>query len=110
MAMRLQLTDGFELLDEWAESASQAQRNVMYAALFAVGDGSAFLIYDIFGDPRDRGNFIVAVKPDLVLKVLLQRADSSFAIRYVGAPEDDCDAAAEDTLPVREQPSSSEGA
>jgi hypothetical protein len=110
MAMRLQLTDGFELLDEWAESASQAERNVMYEALFAVGDGSAFLIYDIFGDPRDRSNFIVAVKPDLVLKVLLQRTDSSFAIRYVGAPEDDRDDAAEDTTPVREQPSSPEGA
>ncbi|WP_063749458.1 DUF6235 family protein [Amycolatopsis vancoresmycina] len=111
MAMRLQLTDGFELLEEWAGSASQAERNVMYDALFAVGDGSAFLIYDIFGDPRDRSNFIVAVKPDLVLKVMLRREDSSFAIRYLGAPDDDPgDPAAGNTTPAREEPSSPEGA
>ncbi|MEV7097695.1 DUF6235 family protein [Amycolatopsis sp. NPDC051045] len=110
MAMRLQLTDGFELLEEWAESASQAERNVMYDALFAVGDGSAFLIYDIFGDPRDRSNFIVAVKPGLVLKVFLRRADSSFAIRYLGAPDGDRGDAAGTTAPAREEPSSPEGA
>ncbi|WP_329044049.1 DUF6235 family protein [Amycolatopsis sp. NBC_01488] len=110
MAMRLQLTEGFELLEEWAESASQAERNVLYEALFAVGDGSAFLIYDIFGDPRDRSNFILAVKPALVLKVLLRRADSSFAIRYIGAPDDDRVDAVEDTAPAQEQPSSPDGA
>jgi len=110
MAMRLQLTEGSELLEAWAESASQAERNVMYEALFAVGDGSAFLIYDIFGDPRDRSNFIVAVKPHLVLKVLLRRADSSFEIRYLGAPDDDFGDPAGTTAPGREEPSSSEGA
>ncbi|WP_410589837.1 DUF6235 family protein [Amycolatopsis sp. lyj-23] len=109
MAMRLQLTEGSELLEAWAESASQAERNVMYEALFAVGDGSAFLIYDIFGDPRDRSNFIVSVKPNLVLKVLLRRADSSFEIRYLGAPDDGRDDAAEAAGPAREEPSSSEG-
>jgi hypothetical protein len=102
MAMRLQLVEGFELLEEWAESVSQAERNVMYEALFAVGDGSAFLIYDIFGDPRDRGNFVVAVRPGLVLKVLLRRRDSSFAIRYLGAPEDEV--ADGDVTPVHEEP------
>ena len=44
MAMRLQLTAGVELLEDWAESATQAERNVVYEALFAVGDGSAFLV------------------------------------------------------------------
>ena len=110
MAMRLQLTDGFELLEKWAESASQAERNVMYDALFAVGDGSAFLIYDIFGDPRDRSNFIVALKPDLVLKVLLRRSDSSFAIRYLGPPDADPGDAAANPAPAREEPSSPDGA
>ncbi|MEV4054539.1 DUF6235 family protein [Amycolatopsis sp. NPDC049688] len=110
MAMRLQLTDGFELLEEWAESASQAERNVMYDALFAVGDGSAFLIYDIFGDPQDRSIFIVSVKPGLVLKVLLRREDSSFAIRYLGAPDDDRGDATGTTAPAHEEPSSPEGA
>jgi hypothetical protein len=92
MAMRLQLTAGVELLEEWAESATQAERNVVYEALFAVGDGSAFLVYDIFGDPRDPGNFIVMVRPKLILKVMVQRAESAFEIRYVGVLQDDADA------------------
>jgi hypothetical protein len=94
MAMRLQLTAGLEVLESWAETASQAERNVVYEALFAVGDGSAFLVYDIFGDPRDPGNFLVMVKSGLVMKVMVQRADSAFEIRYVGAVEDEVDAAA----------------
>jgi hypothetical protein len=89
MAVRLQLTAGVELLDTWADSAPQAERNVVYEALFAIGDGSAFLVYDIFGDPRDPGNFLVMVKPGLVVKIMVQRAHSSFEIRYVGAMDDD---------------------
>jgi hypothetical protein len=103
MAMRLQLTAGDELLEEWAESASQAERNVVYEALFAIGDGSAFLVYDIFGDPRDPGNFLIMVKPGLVLKVNVQRADSTFEIRYIGAVEDEADKAS-----ARSEPSGPE--
>jgi hypothetical protein len=87
MAMRLQLTAGMDVLDEWAETATQAERNHVYEALFALGDGSAFIVYDIFGDPRDPGNFIVMVKPGLVLKVMVQRSDCAFEIRHVGALE-----------------------
>lgn len=101
MAMRLQLTEGVELLEEWAETATQAARNVVYEALFAVGDGSAFLVYDIFGDPHDPGNFVVVVKPNLALKVTVRRAESTFAIRHVGALPDE--AAAEP------EPSNSDG-
>ncbi|ADJ48579.1 hypothetical protein AMES_6753 [Amycolatopsis mediterranei S699] len=89
MAVRLQLAAGVEVLERWAESAPQAERNIVYEALFAVGDGSAFLVYDIFGDPRDPGNFLVMVKPGLVLKIMVQRAQSAFEIRYVGAIDDD---------------------
>ena len=81
MAMRLQLTAGVQVLEDWAESATQAERNVVYEALFAVGDGSAFLVYDIFGDPHDPGNFMIMVQPGLVLKIMVQRAESAFEIR-----------------------------
>ncbi|MDS0136214.1 MULTISPECIES: DUF6235 family protein [unclassified Amycolatopsis] len=94
MAMRLQLTAGVQVLEDWAESATQAERNVVYEALFAVGDGSAFLIYDIFGDPHDPGNFMIMVKPGLVLKIMVQRAESAFEIRYVGRLQDGVDAPA----------------
>lgn len=94
MAMRLQLTEGLDVLEEWAEAATQAARNAVYEALFAVGDGSAFLVYDIFGDPADPRNFLIMVKPGLVMKVMVRRAESAFDIRYVGTVEDGVDATA----------------
>ncbi|MEQ0565875.1 DUF6235 family protein [Amycolatopsis sp. NEAU-NG30] len=94
MAMRLQLTEGLEVLESWAETATQAERNSVYEALFAVGDGSAFIVYDIFADPHDPGHFLIVVKSGLVMKVMVRRAESAFAIRYVGAVEDGIDTAA----------------
>jgi hypothetical protein len=87
--MRLQLTSGYEVLEEWAESATQAERNILYEALFAIGDGSVFLIYDVFGDPEDIYNFIIMVKEDLIVKISLQRVTSSFEILYVGALDEE---------------------
>lgn len=84
MAMRLQLVEGAEILEEWSESALQADRNMVYEALFAIGDGSAFLIYDVFGDPRDPCNLIVVVKNDLAMKIRLYRPERSFEIVSVG--------------------------
>lgn len=89
MTMRLQLTAGLNVLDDWAETATQMERNHVYEALFAIGDGSAFLVYDIFGDPRDSGNFVILVKSRLVLKVMVHPAEHAFEIRYVGALEDE---------------------
>lgn len=93
MAMRLQLVAGAEVLDEWADSATQAERNVLYEALFAIGDGSVFLIYDVFGDPEDISNFIILVKADLMVKINVQRAESAFEILYVGTLDDDASVA-----------------
>jgi hypothetical protein len=103
MAMRLQLTTGLDVLEEWAESASQAQRNIVYEALFAIGDGSVFLVHDIFADPADPGTFIIAVKSGLIMKVAIQRAECTFGIRYVGTVEDEVDSPS-----FQQEPSSSE--
>jgi hypothetical protein len=101
MAMRLQLIAGMDVLEEWAETATQAERNHVYEALFAVGDGSAFLVYDIFGDPRDPGNFVIIVKPGLMLKIMVQPSDCSFVVRRVGVLESEpqAPASAEPTNP-----------
>ncbi|GAA4549760.1 DUF6235 family protein [Amycolatopsis samaneae] len=85
MATRLQFTSGFDLLEEWAQAASQAERNVVYEALFSVADGSAFMIYDIFGDSENPKHFIIVVKRNLVLKFSMRRAESAFDLLYVGA-------------------------
>ncbi|MEV6647292.1 DUF6235 family protein [Amycolatopsis sp. NPDC051371] len=92
MAMHLRLAAGVELLDEWAEFATQAERNIVYEALFAIGDGTVFLIYDVFGDPDDISNFIVMVKADLLVKIKLFRTESAFGILYVGTLDDDATA------------------
>lgn len=84
MAVRLQLADGSDLIEEWSEGVTQSDRNAVYEALFAIGDGSAFLIYDVFGDPRDPCNLIVVVKDDLALRIRLQRTDMAFRIVEVG--------------------------
>ena len=87
MAMRLRLDTGLEVLEEWSRSASQAERNIVYEALFSVSDGSAFMIYDVFGDGRNPPNFIISVVPELVLRIYLRRVESVFGVLYVGAPE-----------------------
>ena len=95
MAMRLQLIAGVELLDTWAEAASQVERNALYEALFSVSDGSAFLVYDVFGDSRDPGNFILLVKADLALKVMIRPAEQAFEIRYVGGLDESAEDSAQ---------------
>jgi hypothetical protein len=87
MAVRLRLDSGHEVLEEWAESACQAERNIIYEALFAIADGSAFMIYDIFGNNRVPPHFVIFVKNDLVLRILLRRSESAFDLLYVGVPE-----------------------
>ncbi|MFD9893995.1 DUF6235 family protein [Amycolatopsis sp. NPDC059027] len=94
MAMRLQLTSGIEILEEWAQAASQADRNVIYEALFSIADGSAFLVYDIFGDGRNPHNFVIVVKRNLVIKFNMRRSESSFELIYVGDLQDGVIAAA----------------
>jgi uncharacterized protein DUF6235 len=88
MAMRLQLVAGLEVLEHWSATATQAERNIVYEALFAIGDGSAFLIYDVFGDPEQIQNFTILVKADLTVKVCINRGES-FELLYVGTLDDD---------------------
>ncbi|MEU5262334.1 DUF6235 family protein [Amycolatopsis sp. NPDC021455] len=88
MAMRLQLSAGLEVLEEWSATASQAERNIVYEALFAIGDGSAFLIYDVFGDPQQIHNFAILVKADLMIKVCIHRGES-FEICHIGVLDDE---------------------
>lgn len=83
MAMRLRLTEGLPVLERWAASASQADKNAMYKALFSVGDGTAFLIYDVFPEGRSK-RFTFHVKENLRIKIGLQSKES-FGILHIGA-------------------------
>jgi hypothetical protein len=77
---RYRLETGLELLDDWAATAGQVDRNAMYRALFAVADGSVAKSHKVFDDRAHE--FSVLVRKDLVLEVCL--GSDSFGIRYVG--------------------------
>jgi uncharacterized protein DUF6235 len=84
MATRLRLGSGLDVLGNWADSASQADKNVIYKALFAVVDGGVFPAYDIFGVAGTSQEFFVSVKEDLVVLVRLL-GSGFFGIGYIGA-------------------------
>jgi hypothetical protein len=75
------------VLDHWSSSACQADKNVIYEALFAVVEGSVFLAYEILDEDGGPPQFFVMVKEGLGTKIRLDRTDS-FGILYIGSPED----------------------
>jgi hypothetical protein len=81
---RFRLDTGLALLEQWAATASQTQKNSVYKALFAVTDGSVFRNYIVFDDRDHTREFTVMVKEDLVVKICILDVDA-FAIRYIGA-------------------------
>ncbi|HYN97124.1 MAG TPA: DUF6235 family protein [Pilimelia sp.] len=74
---------GLHLLDEWSAAADQIQRNALYAALFAVSDGSVFTRYEIIDDPDRPLSFFVVVRKHLVVRIAFRDFDV-FGIGYVG--------------------------
>ncbi|MCT2583762.1 DUF6235 family protein [Actinophytocola gossypii] len=80
---RFRMETGLEVLDAWAESAGQSDRNAIYKALFAMADGSLFRTYRIIDDFQQLSELYVLVKDDLVLKLRINCFDS-FGIVGIG--------------------------
>ncbi|WET76183.1 DUF6235 family protein [Amycolatopsis sp. QT-25] len=87
MGVGLRLTAGLDVLEDWAVGATQAERNVVYETLFAIGDGSVSVARDVLGGPQDFSDVVVVVRRHLVLRIAIHSAGASFEIRYVGAPD-----------------------
>ncbi|MGB3444205.1 MAG: DUF6235 family protein [Actinophytocola sp.] len=83
---RCQLQNGWDLLTDWSETASQTRRNAVYAALFSMLDRTIFSTHQVIDDPRQPAEFFVAVKDGLVLKLRVNNFES-FDITYIGALE-----------------------
>ena len=66
------LVDGLTVLEHWADSASQAKKNAVYRALFAVTDGTVLRDYVVFDDVASPGELSVLLKEDLVLRIALR--------------------------------------
>jgi hypothetical protein len=89
MAAYRRLVSGLTVLDTWSCTACQADRNMIYEALFAIVDGSVFAAYDI-ADAHDTSGkpsqFFVPVKDGLGTRIRMDQADG-FGIDYIGAPD-----------------------
>jgi hypothetical protein len=77
------MTSGIELLDEWSQRATQAERNIVNGVLFAVVGKSVFAEYDVIDDVTKTMEFFVLAKNGLTVKVRIHGMDS-FGIVYVG--------------------------
>lgn len=84
---RFQMESGWDVLTDWSENASQSYKNALYTALFSMLDRTLFRTHFVMPDPQQRGEFFVAVKEDLALKLRVNGSDS-FDVVFIGAWED----------------------
>lgn len=93
---RRRLNMGIGCLEEWAATANQAQKNVLYEALFAVSDGSVRQTHKVLDDVQRNNEFFVLLRDNLVVKIGIHPFNT-FSIIYIGslddAPDIDLDAA-----------------
>lgn len=82
---RFRMETGLEVLESWAETASQSKKNSVYKALFAMLDGSLFRTYRIVDDFQRPNELFVIVKDDLMVKIRVNCFDS-FGIVHIGQP------------------------
>ena len=73
---RYRLETGLDVLEIWAETASQSKKNAVYKALFAMQDGSLFRTYRVIDDFQRPNEVFVIVKDDLVMKIRVNCVDS----------------------------------
>ncbi len=80
---RFRMESGLDVLEDWAETASQTKKNAIYKALFAVQDGSVFRTYRVIEDFQRPNEVFIIVKDDLVMKIRVECIDA-FEIVAIG--------------------------
>jgi len=80
---RFRLNQGMTLLENWAATASQIDKNAVYKALFAVAEGTVFRTHKVLDDVHQAREFFVMVRPDVVVKIRFHETDA-FGILYIG--------------------------
>jgi hypothetical protein len=80
---RFRLDTGLDVLEDWAETASQTKKNAVYRALFAMLDGTLFRTYRVVDDFQRLNEVFVIVKDDLMMKIRVNCVDS-FDIVAIG--------------------------
>lgn len=81
------LTSGLDVLDKWSPTATQAEKNAVNRALFAVVDKTVFTEFDVVDEVEKTMEFFVFARSDLVVKIHVHDL-GSFGIVYVGPATD----------------------
>jgi hypothetical protein len=81
-----QLNAGLDLLNEWSETATQAARNTVYSALFAVTDGSVFSSFQTVSHHDRPSELVICLRDDLVVTISLTEP-GFFDVAFIGLPE-----------------------
>lgn len=84
---RRRLNMGVACLEKWAATATQAQKNAVYDALFAVSDGSVRQTHKVLDDVQRTGEFFVLLRGGLVVKIGVHPFNT-FSIVYIGSLDD----------------------
>ena len=77
------LTSGLKRLDEWSQTATQVEKNIVHRVLFAVASKNVFSEYIVVDDAVKTMEFFVLTKCDLAVKIRVYGLDS-YGIVYVG--------------------------
>lgn len=80
----LKLTAGWELLENWSASATQAERNIVYEVLLATVERTLFTKYVVLEDVERIMEFFVLARGDLIVKIRVHGLHS-FRILYAGS-------------------------
>jgi Family of unknown function (DUF6235) len=83
---RNQLNAGVDVLNEWSANASQADRNRVYAGLFAVADGTLFAFFQTMTH-RARPHELAICFHDKLVVTISRTEPGMFDIVYIGPPE-----------------------
>ncbi len=80
---RLQLVDESPVLDDWAGTAAQADKNALYAALFTIADGEQSPSTPV----ERRAGVAVSVRPGLVVHLTFPRPGAFDVLAIEAAPQ-----------------------
>jgi hypothetical protein len=84
---RFRMETGLEVLDHWAETATETDKEAVYTAMFAMIDGTLFKSYRIVDDFQHLSELYVLVNDDLAVKIRINSFDS-FGIVHI-VPRDE---------------------
>lgn len=84
---RFRLKTGVHRLEQWAATASTADKELVYRILFAITDGSVFWRHQVVRDAKRRQEYLVHVHSGLALKISFSPFDT-FGIIYIGPHSD----------------------